>query len=305
MSAKLLGRTNWSLQWDEKGHRTYDLEWLVETSSPEDGPRTVFNCPDLPQVGDMWIYGSDYDPWAFCSHEADCTPVVSKEPNCLWIVNQKFSTIPKTRCQDESIKDPLEEPDRIRGSFVRYTKTGRFDKDGKPIKSSSHEFLVGPETEFDHNRPSVDIEKTLLQLPLSTFAAMIDTVNDSPLWGLPKRCVKLSNASWQRLLYGTCSYYYTVAYNFDIDYNTWDREVGDIGRRVLNGVDGVNGVDKSKPEHFIVAKDVQDEIVENVILDGNGNQWKGENADPGGAGKIKVEFYKESNFLSLGIPTSF
>lgn len=293
MAGVLIGRIDWSGQRDKEGHRDYKIRWLVN-SLYADGPAVVMNTAGLPAVGATWAFGNDVDAWAFCWPNWKMTPIITKEPNQYWIVEQHFTTKPLKRCQDTDIENPLNEPDRISGSFTKFTREATHDRNGDPIKSSSHEQIRGSVVERDDNRPNVTIEKNLVTLPLSTFAPMIDTLNDAPLWGLPARTIKLSNASWQRQLYGTCTFYYTVSYEFDVNYDTFDKTLIDEGTKVL-----ACGGDPTKPEDFVVYKDINGENTR-VILDGNGEAWDG----VGTPGEIDVEFYNESNFLLLGIPTS-
>jgi hypothetical protein len=64
---------------------------------------------------------------------------------------------------------------------------------------------------------------------------MANTVNDAILWGLPPRCILLSQVSWERKFYGICFYYYTLHLTFDINYDGFDRDLVDEGTKVLNG----------------------------------------------------------------------
>ena len=294
MVAIARGFTDWSLSIDKDGHRDYRLLWEVDTTSNADGPAVVANAAGLPTVGTTWAFGNDVDLWAFCWPNWVISPVLTKEANRQWTVEQVFSTKPLNRCQDNSIENPLLEPDRINGSFVRYVKEVTQDRFGEPLKTSSHELIRGAIAEFDHNRPTVTVEKNLASLPLVSFAPMIDSVNDATLWGLPARCVKLSNASWRRHLYGTCTYYYTVTYEFDIDYYDFDRKAIDEGTKVLS-----KGGDKTKPQDFELYKDRNGENTR-VLLDGNGEPLK-DDAEPV---EIDISYYRESNLMTLGIPAS-
>jgi hypothetical protein len=296
------------------------------------------------------------------------------------------------------------EPQKISGTFAKYTKEAVFDRNGNAIVTSSWERMKGPEVEFDHNRPAVRVEQNVVALDLATVAPMIDTVNDATLWGLAERTIKLTNFAWERKLYGSCNFYYTRVFDFDIDYNTWDRNLLDEGTKCLNGewgpVGGIPGsgctVDvtaaagiitgvalgaggtlypssstiqlavsggtgglvsattnasgvvtgvslssggtagyttasgvatsvsvsgwvlkqiggaapnKNNPQHFTRFKDRKGENCR-VVLDGNGlpastnifsNRQLNTSGDPG---MVFVEYYGESNFLTLGIPTS-
>lgn len=293
MASTLLGRLDWHGGRNREGHREYTIKWLIEAAT-SDGPVVIFNTSGLPAIGSTWSFGSDLDAWAFCTPDWKAKQILTKEPNNYWALEQKFSTIPLKRCQDSSIENPLNEPDRISGSFTKYTREALRNYDGTLIKTSSHEQIRGREVERDDNRPNVTIEKNLSSHPLSTYAPMIDTVNDASLWGLDKRMIKLSNVSWTRKLYGTCTFYYTVSYEFDINYDTFDKKLIDKGTKVL-----APGGDPSKPDDFIVYKDKQGEN-SSVILDGAGEAWDG----TGTPGEIDYEPYAESNFLLLGVPAT-
>jgi len=309
----------WGGDRDEEGHRTFTVVHLVRTDDFDDGPQIVMNTPGLPAIGSFWNFGNDVDVWAFCYPDMNVKIHKEKEgdPNKHWRVRQKFSTIPLKRCQDETIEDPLLEPQKISGSFVKYTKEASQDRFGNMIKNSAHETYRGPQVEFDHNRPTVRIEQNQALLGLDTFTEIVDTVNDAPLWGLGVRKIKLSDVSWERKLYGLCNFYYTRVFDFDIDFKTFDREILDEGTKVLNGdwpvgtgtqTDGWilqniagEAPDKNNPQHFNRFKDRHGENAR-VILDGNGEPLLG--TATFNPYYHELEFYPESNLLLLGIPTS-
>jgi hypothetical protein len=318
MSASIHGwlRT-WSGTRNDEGQRQFLVTHIVKTTSADDGPQTVMFTPGLPQVGSFYNFGNDTDVWAFCSPNMKVSIHKEKEgdPAFYWRVDQVFTTIPFERCQDEAIEDPLLEPQKIGGSFVKYTEEAAKDKDGVIIDSSSHELFRGPQVEFDKNRPTVWVEQNKASLGLATFAAMVDTLNNAALWGLSARKIKLSNVSWERKLYGLCNFYYTRRFEFDVNDSAlgFDREVLDEGTKVLNGhwpagtgstegwiLDNIAGTapDKTNPQHFIRYYDRPGNIAR-VILDGNGEPLG--TADPV---FFTLRKYTESNFLLLGIPTT-
>jgi hypothetical protein len=294
MSAFVEGRTDWGMTRDKDGHRTYKIKWLVQTTSVNDGPAHALIASGLPTIGSSWSQGNDYDAWARCLPNQVCRYITRNESGRWWEVEQTFSTKPLSRCQDTTIDNPLNEPDRISGGFSKYTEEISLDKDGKEIENSAEEAFRGPQVEFDNNRPTVTIEKNVLVLPLDTIAEMVDTVNDSTLWGLQKRKVKLSNVSWSRELYGTCTFFYKVSYEFDINFDTFDRTVIDIGTRFK--IKGAEADNKNQYERYT---DINGELT-TCHLDGNGNLLAAGD-DPV---EIEIKYYDESNFLTLGIPTS-
>ena len=294
MSAVVIGRLDWSMDRDKEGHRTYKVKWLVQCSSVFDGPAYALVASGLPAIGSSWNQGNDYDAWARCWPNLTAKYLTQNERGLWWEVEQTFSTKPLTRCQDTTIENPINEPDRISGGFSKYTREVEKDKDGDAIKTSSLERIRGDQVTFDDNRPTVTIEKNVLILPLSDIAEAVDTVNSNTMWGLTSRKVKLTNVSWSRELYGTCTFYYKVSYEFGVDFDTFDRKVYDEGTRVL-----VKGGNKNDPADFELYKDINGENTR-VFLDGNGNILPAGD-DPV---EIDIEYYEETNFTTLGIPTT-
>jgi len=327
MAAEYRDRLAWYGDRDVEGHRNFTLVSLVEAATT-DGPPTIMACPGLPAIGAVWNFGG-LDLWAFCTpvmriqvhHEAE------GEPNRWWRVEQDFTTKPLKRCQDTNIEDPLLEPMKISGSFVKYTKEATKDRYGDPLMNTGIERLRGPQVEFDEHRAQVKIEQNRASLGLATFTEMMNKVNDAPLWGLEARCVKLSNVSWERLVYGRCGLYYKRTFEFDICFETFDRDVLSEGALVLKGHWDTSGecdpehlwveelicdlpADKDNPQHYVQFKDWNGENAR-TLLDANGlpantKEWLPVvgTADTGAAAKIHIEHYEEANLLLLGIPVS-
>lgn len=313
MAAYVLGRINWGCRMDNDGHRNYGITWLVETTDPLDGPAIVFFAAGLPSIGSYWAFGNDTDPWAYCWPDWTVDCVLKGEPGTLWEVGQTFSTKPFKRCQDQRPENPLAEPPRLSGSFVKYSKQATEDRHGKPIRSASHELIRGPMVEFDENRHNVNIEANFPYLPLGFIAPMMNTLNDAPLWGLPKRCVKLSGCRWTRQVYGQCAFYFTVGLEFDVDANTFDRKIASEGNKVLSGW-SLNDPQSDRLDPLAITAPLLAPNHENPCFF---EQFKGRNGenlrafhdqygrpveDIADVHKITVEKYKESNMLLLGVP---
>lgn len=319
MAGLVTGRLGWSVTRDEEGFRTYRVSHLVRTLYA-DGPQTAMTAAGLPIVGTAWNFGNDYDLWAFCYPTLSVTIHKEKkgEPNKWWKVEQTFSNKPLNRCQDETIEDPLLEPQKVSGTFVKdtleagkgYTSLAAAAVGGdrtKRLMTSSHEPLRG--ANVDTNHPTVRIEQNVATLGLATFSEMVDTVNDATLWGLAKRKIKLSNVSWERKILATCDYYYTRVFDFDVDFKTFDRKEHDYGKMALGKWEKVGfgidtwisaGLDKTDPTDFTRYKDKEGYLAE-TLLDGNGIPVTNEDD----AAEIDIIYYEESDFLELGIPTVF
>ncbi len=289
------GQSSWSGVRNNDGQRTYILTNKVRAAST-DGPAKVMTTPGLPLVGSLWIVDSDIDLWAFCHPDMRVTPVKKNQPNRDWIVEQTFSTKPIRRCQDTEIEDPLLEPQRISGSFISSQTdpdTQLKDKDGDLIQTISFEPFKG--LAFDDSNHQVNIGQNIATLGLSTIADMIDTVNDDVLWGFPARQVKLSQISWSRKIFGTCGYYYSREFGFLIDTDGFDRVLFEEGTKTLKA-----GGTITDPSDWEVAKDDNDETTVTIPLNAAGAQA----TSAGDVATRTVEYYSESNFLTLGIPTT-
>lgn len=300
--ATVKGPLSWNMSRDKEGHRDYNLKLLVQASSATEGPNGIMNASGAPTIGSPWSYDGDSDYWAKCWPTLKVNPRLTGEPNLWWEVDYLFSTKPLSRCQDESIEDPLDEPMKISGSFSRYSKKTEVDRNGKLIKSSSHEVIDG--IEKDANRPTVIIEQNVLDLGLDTFAAMVNTLNDAPLWDLNERCIMLTNAPWERKLYGLCNFYFTRRFEFEIRYDGFDlSDIADAGfKKFDKNAFADNAVNRADPTKYIIAKDGNGENPpRKILLDGTGDPL----TDPLNPIFLPtVEVADQSNFLLLGIPTN-
>ncbi len=297
----------WSGTRDAEGQRAFKALYRL-TYDGNVGPTVVMDFAGGPGVGTSWNVDGDTDIWAFRTLATTVNPVIKDgNDSKVWDVVYNFSTKQPERCQDQQVEDPLSEPQKISGSFVKYTEEIEKDKDGNVIETSSHELIRGPIVEFDNNRPTVIIEQNVASLQLDVFSNMVDTVNDAELWGLGARKIKLSNVSWSRELYALCYFYYTRRFEFDINFDTFDRETKDQGLMVLRGhwEDGVAGwildgaPNAADARDFIRFKDRNKENAR-VFLDGAGQPA----ANAAAAADISIAFYTESNFLELNIPTT-
>ncbi len=292
VAALIPGPIDWSLDRDEDGHREYTLVRQVATTSTRDGPATVLTCPGLPLPGSIWLVDNDTDVWAWCRPNArirrhdDC----AKQAPCkLWFVELKFSTKPlkKSLCSQSQFDDPLQEPMEVSGSFLNKQEEATHDRFGQELKTSSHEQVRGPDVEFDVAYPQVVVKQNVLDLQLKLCSRTINTVNESSLWGLDPRMIKLSDFRWEKKYHGQCYEYYTRTFTFDINARTFDRILPDEGTKVLYGhwdqsqggrwildpIDLANLIpDKDNPSHFIRATDRYGNPCR-ILLDGSGKPW--------------------------------
>lgn len=325
MTRTLLGVLDWGHSQARDLHRDYWVKLLVETTSDTDGPQLIRTTAGLPAIGSAWTWGDDNDQYALCYPTMECETVVKNEKNLWWILKYNYSTRPWIACAEASITTPLSQPDVISGSFVNYQERTcrRREREGLPgtgtwygdtghliLSSSMEPVFVSKEK----SNPTVTITQTVLDLELELISQMMLSLNDSTLWGLPKRTIQLRNVPWKRLVWGLCTYYFQRTLEFAVDYKTWDiTDLTDYGTKVLNkelpGYSArvneqgdLGSIDRTNPRNFVRAIDSAGNIIERVPLDGHGEEC----TDPYSHDHFidKVELYEESNFLILGVPTS-
>lgn len=300
MAFKIDGPKSWSLSIDQEGYRTYKLAIRVVSDDSHDGPGTALLTPGLPLVGSLWSgYETVDDLWCWCQPTASANPVSTSGGNTAFDCDFTFSNKPapanKRRCQDFKIEDPLLEPQKMSLHFAKSREEATVDRFGSKLLTSSHEQIRGPQVEFEEMSPSVKIEQNVPQLQpelLSYVAA--NPLNDSPLWGLPARCVKLSEISVEEKFMGACEYYFTRHFGFEVKVKInpetgevtsgWDRDVLDEGTKVLRGhwnevtggwdLDEVGGAPPNpfNPTHFIRYQDKNGNTAR-VLLDGAGKPY--------------------------------
>lgn len=239
--AKNGGHTTWSQAVDNEGNREYRIIFRVETDDPLDGPGLARLTPGLPVIGSSWQFDNESDPWAFCLPGGSTVPVTEPgEPCTVFDVEFIFSSKPppqnQQRCNDQKIEDPLLEPPRLSGGSTKYSEEAAQDRFGQFVCSSSFEPIRGQVNEWDANRSSIRIEMNVASFAQVQLAlAMRDCVNILPLWGFARRCVKLSNVTWERKYYGFCYQYYSLSMEFDTNPRTFDRDILDEGHKCLKG----------------------------------------------------------------------
>jgi hypothetical protein len=286
----LSGQVDWSGSVDSEGYTTFKVTWLVRTNDPLDGPYVVLNTPGLPKAGDPWILGNDNFPWAWCRQEMTAKPIVTKEPNYNWEVEQTFSNKPpdnkSQKCQDQKVEDPLLEQPKISYSFANHREEATTDRTGKAIVTSSFEQIRGPQVEFDEGRLQIKIEMNVVSINLQLLEAVRNSVNSEEIWGFAPRTIRLANVSAAEQFYGQCYLYYKLSLEFEVyikedGSSGWDRDVLDEGTKVLNGhwhpteaiwiLDKIDGEDPNPrdPSHFRRFQDRTGECCK-VVLNGEG-----------------------------------
>jgi hypothetical protein len=280
---------DWSMDTDEEGHRDYTLIWQVQTSGATYGPDHALFASGMPLPGSSLSVGNTVDPWAFYQRKGSARLKNRGSRKDVWLATTIFSTRPVRRCQNNTIADPLLEPHRVRGSADMFTREATEDKDGNPLLYSSNERIKGPAIQEEDGYPTIELEQNVAWLNIPFLTDYRYAVNSAAWWGMPARTIRCKTFTWERVLYGTCYFYFRVTTTFQLNENTWDLEILDEGDMVK--------IAGTSPAEFRRAKDEFEETV-HVLLDGNGNALA-----PGATPVyLNKRVRKEKDFSAVGWP---
>lgn len=282
------------------GDREYKRFFMVRTSSQDDGPLTVALANDLPRVGEIYRYPgtvttpgptfTEYDEGVYAQ---SMTPkLADKNSKTLWSIEVPYTSVPTSKQTGNNEQDPLNEPPKFSGSFLRVTEIFEEDKDGNAILMSSGE-PPDPPLEEGVSYPTLRIEMNVATPALALWADYANATNSSSFWGLGPRQWAVEKIDWQDQFRGNGSRYVTVSFEFAAKYNTWDRKFLDRGyyRKVVAPIAGK-----------ILITDVDGQPVNAPrLLDGSGNVLE-EGATPVYITKV---LRPSRAFAALGVPSSY
>lgn len=294
MTAAAATRIKSSISWDPEQHRQYTSIWQVITDDNDDGPWTVIQAAGIPAYRSSYSFGNDTDPWAWC-HSISAELVENAATGRKWYVTTVHSTKPATRCADVRIENPLDEPLRVSGSFVQFTRAATKDNEDHAIVNTVDEPFVPP-VEVDDSRKVLVLEKNTPTIDISQWTDYSDTVNSTGIWGLPVRTVKLNQWRFTVEYQGTCSPYISNSWEFHINLQTWDFSILNAGFRYLPA-------GASAPDYKTIADYTDNQRHQptplssaSAIVDLQGN--------PGAVHYRDFRIYREKNFTLLGLPST-
>lgn len=293
MASSIIGGTpfDWTLQEDEEGHRDYSIFWHVETDGVTYGPDAALFCPGLPTPGASLNIGNCVDPYAYYQRKGSARLKKREARRTTWVVQTDFSTRPVRRCETSKYENPLLEPHKVRGAGDSFQREAIVDKDGNALLNSAGQRFKGPTVQIEDGWNTLEVEQNVAWINPAVLGTYRYAVNNATFWGFAARTLKVRKLDWIRVLYGTCSYYFTVTTSFQVNPDTWDLHLLDEGDMVK--------VPGTAPAKYRRAKDWQEENV-HVLLDGSGN------ALAAGAAEVYLDkrVLKELNFAAVGWPVT-
>jgi hypothetical protein len=157
------------------------------------------------------------------------------DPSRWWAVECVASTLPPSK-PPAPVGNPLLEPPKITVTFASTNEEATRDRFGRPLTYSSWEQIRGKQVEFPEGTVSVKITQNLAVFDLAAHALANQAVNMAPMWGMPRRTIKLSGVTRSEAkYYGAGLSYYERTLDFEARYGGWDRDILDEGAKVLRG----------------------------------------------------------------------
>jgi hypothetical protein len=241
---------DWSVETDDEGHGDYTLTWGVETTSALDGPDVALSASGLPIPGAS-LSALGGNPWAFFNRKGAAKLKKVDALRKYWDVTTIFTTRPARRCTTNAIEDPLLEPHKVKGTFAQTIQELLYDVNGAALVNSAQQRYTGAIVQDTVSTPSVELEMNCSFIDLSWLANYADSYNLATHWGMPARSIKCTTGPWERVLYGTCYFYFIVRFTFELRLPNWDIVVPDEGTRVK--------VAGSSPARYVQYKDEREE----------------------------------------------
>lgn len=177
--------------------QTYQAQYIVTTTDPQDNVLQVFAAPGLPKIGDPFTAGSTSDMKVYCASRAPSRD--AKDP-CTWYVQCEFRS-PKFNPNnpDKGSDDPFNWRDEVSIDSAKFTGPvtkallyrdlpglqkasnpgDTIDIDGiTPINAAGDP--LNPPLERDMSRTIVKIRKYMANYP-SGIESVVDTLNSTSL----------------------------------------------------------------------------------------------------------------------------
>lgn len=271
------------------GKRDYVQKFLVQTDNPRDGSALVLHTRPIPQYGDFYSTGSEYDSFAFL-RDREAEPV-SDETSTQWIVTCNFSTIRDGGPNTEPIvsSSPIDLAPAIEWEhheekevcYFAYAKAvfagSQFP--GPPDAGRDGVFAI-VNTAGDFYDPPAEREIARLILKITVNQADFDALlaadyanatNSDRWYGFPPNTILFKPPKAQFNAEKGFSYW-KVSYEFHFNFRGWFKYYWDAGvREYIRAADAKNDP-KLKAGYNHLKNDDGTFVTEPILLNGSGRR---------------------------------
>lgn len=153
---------------------------------------------------------------------------------CLcWAITLDFG--PWNPLEHTDTGNPVDQPLRFKLNWTNYPKLATLDKDGNPILNTAYQ-PYDPPIEIDGYRGLLTVYRNEATPSLVALISNESYVNASAWNGFAARTVKVTPIALPERQYSqfTGEIYYPMEYPFEIDSNTWDKNIVNAGLAQIN-----------------------------------------------------------------------
>ena len=207
------------------GVREYRLQYKVTTTDSDDGASTVRNAFGLPNIGDLYAPGNDFDAAAIVTNKE----VISTECPWEWIVEITYSTKSE---QPQAIDNPLNKPPEVSYGFQarKILVPGRHNDPGNVMDGQIVEVgiyapngeLFDPQPEIEINEPLLTVKRNVQTISGQVMMALSNAVNADSWQGAFPRQLRMMAPQATLVYHKTIGPYWEVTYQIAFRYETWD-----------------------------------------------------------------------------------
>ncbi len=270
----------------------HKVTWKVMCDSVTDTTWTVYTNAVNPKKGsavpgEVGTLSADY----VALDDGDVQPMGDSP---LWFTITVEYGVPTTNVTE--LANPLTVVQRYGGGSDIFRTVTR-DLDDKPFTNTFGDY-IDPLPEAPCNAGSFGL--VIRKADLGVFPSISHHVNESAIWGLPARTVKIGRISWRSGAEGGTRFW-EIDVPFDYNKATWDFSYENVGWRAY------------KPGGTLTAADIIDAAELNtarptqlpMYIDANGRFMSIPIAAGSHPAPIKRKMHTLYNFASLGLPNPF
>jgi len=267
--------------------KTYTVQYRLLTDDPLDGPGTVVNYSELPELYDSYSFGNDVDANVY---------LISKTPReesdgsfKTWVVTCEYSNAPPVDLE----QNPISEPAKASMSFDQFTIIARIDTDGNALQNTVGQSFTPP-PDMDQSRPVLTVRRNESYIDLNKAMDYTDSVNQTAWKGAPPRTVKLRALNYSDQQERNGVRYFEATYEFHLYDQTWDSFILNQATRYKPTASSTAYVDMPPGAEPVTLYTGEGGTTADVIVP-RGTPVTREQV------YVQKRIYKERNFNSLGL----
>lgn len=210
----------------------YSVIYYVETDDRADGPNIVMSAFGIPQIGDLYTAGNDFDASAIVTNK---TATQTDSP-WNWEVEVSYSTLVPAEPTKNLLGDnPLDQRPEVSYGFQnrRILIPGQFnDPIGPPSDKGWQAGIFAPNGELFDPQPEAEISDPILTIKRNIdtfvpaeFMALANAVNSDTFEGAEPRQLRLGAPQAVSRWHKTCGDYWEVTYSLIFRWETWDIQI--------------------------------------------------------------------------------